>query len=486
MTDTQSSTTLAEERAVRNADHGVWKRLYHGETQADIVGRWKTWFALSGALLLIGVLALATRGLNLGIDFTGGTVWELEAGDATVAEVTEAMTALGYQDPQVQEVTQTRDGSDVRLLRVEAEAAAGPSAATTAALDDLRADLGALRADVPGDAQAAVDVVINTLSGVEGPFRTDVPEPLAALSSEVDGLTAALADAADDDARLLAVESASDRLRDQAEQLVALEATERARLNQDVTAELSRLTGTPEEEISIDRVGPSWGQQISEKARNALVVFLIAIAIFITIRFELKMAVATLVALFHDLLLVVGLYALFGFAVTPATVIALLTMLGFSIYDGIVVFDRIDENTKLLSGSRARMTYTEMANLSLNQVLMRSLNTSITTLLPIGSVLVIGAVILGATTLQEYGIALFLGLLVGAYSSLFIATPLLALLKEREPTYREIRERLSRSGRTAPATAGSDDDAAQAPVAGAIDNPLAPGSLPRPRRTRKR
>jgi preprotein translocase subunit SecF len=157
------------------------------------------------------------------------------------------------------------------------------------------------------------------------------------------------------------------------------------------------------------------------------------------------MAMATLAALIHDLLIVVGIYAVFQFPVTPATVIALLTILGFSIYDGIVVFDRVDENTKLL-GRKSRMTYSDMANLSLNQVLMRSLNTSITALLPIASVLVLGSFVLGATTLEEFGLALFLGLLSGAYSSIFIATPLLAILKEREPRYRELRERLAARG----------------------------------------
>jgi preprotein translocase subunit SecF len=154
------------------------------------------------------------------------------------------------------------------------------------------------------------------------------------------------------------------------------------------------------------------------------------------------MAMATLAALVHDLLIVVGIYAIFQFPVTPATVIALLTILGFSIYDGIVVFDRVDENTKLL-GRKSKMTYSEMANLSLNQVLMRSLNTSITALLPIATVLVLGSFVLGATTLEEFGLALFLGLLSGAYSSIFIATPLLAILKEREPRYRELRARLA-------------------------------------------
>jgi preprotein translocase subunit SecF len=467
------STTLADERPIQDPGHGVLKRLYHGETRADIVGRWKLWFALSGVVILIGVVGLVARGLNLGIDFTGGTVWELQAGDAEVTEVTDAMAELGYNDVQVQEITQSSGGSDERFLRVEAESTADPAAETTEALDAVRADIRRARADAPAASQATLDVVRDALAGVEGPFREAVPQPLTALQAEVDDLAKTLGEAEDDAAKALLYESSTERMLASVDELEAMETAERTRLSQDVTAELSRLTGTPEEDIAVDTVGPSWGEQISEKARNALVVFLLAISIFITIRFEWKMAIATIVALFHDLLVVVGLYALFAFPVTPATVIALLTMLGFSIYDGIVVFDRVDENTHHVTGSKPRMTYSEMANLSLNQVLMRSLNTSITTLLPIASVLVIGAMILGASTLEEYGLALFLGLMSGAYSSLFIATPLLALLKEREPQYREVRESLAakRQGNRA---SGNPVDKG--------DNPLAPGSAPRPRK----
>lgn len=475
-TPDQSGTTVEQERPTTNTDYGVLRRLYHGETRADIVGNWKRWFAGSAAVILIGVAALFTNGLNLGIDFTGGTVWELEAGDAEVAEVAEAMVALGYKDAQVQEVTQTSDGAQTRFLRVEGAAAADPDAETVAKLAKVRASLRKAAKGAEADDASLVDSVTDSLSGIKGPFEVPVPEPLAALQSEVDGLAAALKEAADESAAALVYQSSTDRMHTLVSELEELENAERTRVSRDVTAELSRLSGTPEELITIDTVGPSWGKQISEKASNALVVFLIAITIFITIRFEVKMAIATLIALFHDLIVVVGMYALFDFPVTPATVIALLTMLGFSIYDGIVVFDRVDENTKLIEGSKAKMTYSEMANLSLNQVLMRSLNTSITTLLPIASVLVIGAVILGASTLEEYGLALFLGLLSGAYSSLFIATPTLALLKEREPRWRELKETLLEKRRLG----GTSD------LVTAAANPAAPGSAPRPRKGSKR
>ena len=205
--------------------------------------------------------------------------------------------------------------------------------------------------------------------------------------------------------------------------------------------ELAEITGSDIEDVSLNAVGPSWGEEISRKALRALVVFLVLITIYITLRFELRMAIPTLVALIHDVLITVGVYSIVGFEVTPATVIAVLTILGFSIYDGIVVFDKVDENTKLV-GTTHGLTYSDMIDLSLNQVLMRSLNTSITALLPVASLLILGSFILGATTLQEFALALLIGLFAGAYSSIFIASPLLAVLKEREPRYRDIRRRL--------------------------------------------
>lgn len=424
--------------------HGVFKRLYHGENRANIVGRWKLWFGLSAIFLLLGAATLFTKGLNLGIDFTGGTIWKVDAGQAQVDEVRDAMADLGYSDAQVQEVTQVSGGEDVRQINVQAEASASPSAATTDALDQVREDLAALSDDVPPEAEASYDLVTGNLAELDGPFEQDVPPDLAALQTSVDEYPATMADTPEAD-QITVATSIFEGMEARVETLNALAASERSRLSQDVTRTLSELTGTPAAQITVDTVGPSWGKQISEKARNALVVFLLAIALFITIRFEAKMALATVVALFHDLLMVIGLYALFGFAVTPGTVVALLTMLGFSIYDGIVVFDRVDENTKLL-GRKGTVTYSEMANISLNQVLMRSLNTSITTMLPILSVLLIGSFVLGATTLEEFGLALFLGLISGAYSSIFIATPLLALLKEREPQYRELRQQIEERG----------------------------------------
>jgi preprotein translocase subunit SecF len=257
-----------------------------------------------------------------------------------------------------------------------------------------------------------------------------------------------------------------------------------------VTDALVDLTGVDAEDgVSVESVGASWGEDISRKAIRALVFFLVAITLYITFRFELKMAIPTLAALFHDILVTVGVYSIFGFEVTPATVIAILTILGYSIYDGIVVFDKIDENTRMVS-SAGGTTYSEMVNTSLNQVLMRSLNTSITALLPVASLLIVGSAILGAVTLQEFALALLVGLFASAYSSVFIASPLLAVLKERERRYRDIRARIeARGGGTTRAATSARVATVSAPSGGGDDvpAPIADRVIPpRPRKRTKR
>jgi preprotein translocase subunit SecF len=214
--------------------------------------------------------------------------------------------------------------------------------------------------------------------------------------------------------------------------------------------------------VSVNEVGPSWGNEISRKAERALVLFMIAITVYISFRFEWKMALAAMAAMVHDILVTVGVYSVSRFPVTPATVIAFLTILGYSLYDTIVVFDKVEENTRGLAAS-GRLTYGDTVNLSMNQVLMRSLNTSLVAILPILSILVVGAWILGATPLEDFGLALFIGLLTGAYSSIFVASPILALLKEREPRYATIRARLVARG------AGSALLTPAAAAAGAVD-----------------
>jgi preprotein translocase subunit SecF len=345
-----SDKTAAPDAA--SADHGsgdgaaapkakrrsIWTRLYHGETNFDFVGRRKLWFTLSLVAVLIGLGSLLIRGLNLGIDFEGGVVWEVPAGDASVADARDAIDQFGLGNATIQEL-QSDEGTE---LRIEAE-------------------------------------------------------PVSADTSD------------------------------------------------QVTDALAQVTGSSADDVSLTSVGPSWGREISDKAIRALIVFLVLVTIYIALRFELKMAIPTLVALIHDVLITIGVYALTQLEVTPATVIAVLTILGYSIYDGIVVFDKVDENTRLVS-STGGLSYGGMVNVSLNQALMRSLNTTITALLPVASLLVVGSWIMGAVVLQEFAIALLIGLFSGAYSSLFIASPLLAWLKEREPRYRDIKRRIDARG----------------------------------------
>jgi preprotein translocase subunit SecF len=212
-----------------------------------------------------------------------------------------------------------------------------------------------------------------------------------------------------------------------------------------VTDAIAKATHTTPQQVSINDVGPSWGKAVTSKARTALIVFFILITVYISFRFEWKMAVAAIVAVIHDILITVGVYSITRFEVTPATVVAFLTILGYSLYDTIVVFDRIEENTRGLSAS-GRMTYSDTVNLSMNQVLMRSLNTSFVAILPVASILAIGVYVLGATALEDFALALLVGLITGAYSSIFIASPVLVMLKEREPRYAAIRQRLATKG----------------------------------------
>ena len=209
-----------------------------------------------------------------------------------------------------------------------------------------------------------------------------------------------------------------------------------------VTDDLATLAHVPTRDVNAELIGPSWGSSISKKAIEAVVVFLVLIAIAISLYFEAKMAIGALVALVHDILVTVGIYALSGFQVSPDTVIAFLTVMGYSLYDTIVVFDKVKENTRGLASTN-RYTYTDVVNLSMNQVLARSVNTSFVAIMPVFCILVIGSWILGASALNDFGLALFIGLMSGAYSSIFIASPILAILKEREPRYVEIRRRLA-------------------------------------------
>jgi preprotein translocase subunit SecF len=317
----------------------IWTRLYHGETNIDFVGRRKLWFTISLIAVAISLVSLATRGLELGIDFKGGAVWEVPSGGASVADARNALDKFGL-------------GNDATIQEVSSDA--GPR-----------------------------------------------------LRIETD--------------------SVSEKTADQ------------------VTRSLAKMAGTSPSSVDRDEVGPSWGKEISKKAVRALIVFLILVTIYIAFRFEMKMAIPTLVALVHDVIITVGVYSITRLEVTPATVIAVLTILGYSIYDGIVVFDKVDENTRLVS-STGGLSYGGMVNVSLNQTLMRSLNTTMTALLPVLSLLIVGSWIMGASVLEEFALALLIGLFSGAYSSIFIASPLLVVLKEREPRYRDLRRRIEARG----------------------------------------
>jgi preprotein translocase subunit SecF len=235
-----------------------------------------------------------------------------------------------------------------------------------------------------------------------------------------------------------------------------------------VQSELAKELGVSQSKISVNFVGASWGSQISQKALQALIAFLIVIVIYLSIAFEWRMAVAALIALAHDIVITIGIYALAGFPVSPATVIGLLTILGYSLYDTVVVFDKVRENTAGLLGS-ARSTYSQAANLALNQTLVRSINTSVIALLPVAAILFIGGGLLGAGELNDLALVLFVGMLSGTYSSIFIATPVLADLKERDPQYKALARRVAQraSGTRAARRAGAKTPRAAVAGAGA-------------------
>lgn len=314
--------------------------LLVGESHLDVVGRARTWAVTSAVLLLLCVAAVVVRGLDFGIDFTGGTAYVVSqtSQDFTVEELRGALEAAGAAENTVQ-VTSGEGG---------------PGALVTTP-------------------------VIGAIGG---------PEQAA------------------------------------------------------VSAAIEDVTGAGPDDVDVSAVGPRWGAQVSRQALQGLVVFLVLVVAYLSVRFEWRMAVAALAAMTHDVAVTIGIYALVGFEVTPSSVIALLTILGYSLYDTVIVFDRVREETAGLT-SVATRTYGEIANDALNHVLLRSLSTSMTALLPVGSLLFIGATLLGADTLRDLALALFVGMAVGTYSSIFVATPLLVAMKEREPRYAELSERIS-------------------------------------------
>lgn len=298
------------------------KRLSRGETNFDFVGKRRLWFQISAFLILISVGFVGFRGLNLGIEFRGGTT--INSPNATGATIEE-----------------------LRLLTDEA--------------------------------------------GVEG----------AVIQLVNDGQAVRL-------------------------QTPALEPEVERELIDDVAA----LTGTERSEISIDSIGPSFGALILRQSLVALAVFLVAVALFMSWRLEWKMAGSGLAALVHDIIITVGVYSITWFEVTPATVIALLTILGYSLYDTVVVFDKVSE---LADEAGPKEDYGDIVNRAMNLVLGRSLNTSLSSLLPVGSILFVGSLVFGASSLRDFALALFVGLAASTYSSIFVAAPLLAAWKKGDP-----------------------------------------------------
>ncbi|GAA3238031.1 protein translocase subunit SecF [Nonomuraea helvata] len=315
---------------------GLARRLYRGEIDVDFVGKWRLWYSLSGFLLVVSLAGLLINGLNLGVEFKGGTVFSFKAQTATIEQVREEFLAEGVHQPIVQ--TTGTDGG----WRV-----------TTETLQE------------------------GTLAQVQSAIAKDFNVPAGQISSQ--------------------------------------------------------------------SIGASWGGEVSQKAWIGLGVFMLAIILYLSMAFEPKMALAAIVALVHDLVITAGIYAWSGFEVTPATLLGFLTILGYSLYDAVVVFDMIKEVTAKL-GHTSKMTYSMAANNALNHTLIRSLNTSLVAILPVAAILFIGTTLLGAGVLKDLSLALFVGMIVGTYSSLCVATPLLVTLKEREPKYQAIAKRLASTG----------------------------------------
>ncbi|GAA0983400.1 Protein translocase subunit SecF [Nocardioides aquaticus] len=320
--------------------------LYTGRRSYDFVGRKWLWYTVSAVLLAIAISGLLVRGLNLGIEFTGGAQYtvSLPAADAT-------------QDTA----------------------------------DDLR----------------------------EAVAGTGIPEASSPIVTT----------------------SGDQAVQVQTETLTDEESAE-------VVQVILDTTGTNPADISQEEIGPSWGAEIAERALLGIGVFLVLVALMIWAYFrEWKMSVAALVALIHDVVITIGIYAIVGFEVTPASVTGLLTILGFSLYDTVVVFDKVRENTRNLPA--LKMSYSQGANLAVNQTVVRSVNTSIVALLPVGAILYIGAVQLGAGALKDLSLSLFIGMAVGAYSSIFIATPLAVQLKRNEPDIVQAEQRAKARARAA-------------------------------------
>jgi preprotein translocase subunit SecF len=366
--------------------HGPIARLYRGETRFDFVGKRRIWFAVSTLIIVLGIVSIVLRGgLNLGIEFKGGTAWTIAAPGITQTQAVDAMKGTGVIDPTVQ------------LL-------GSGSKQTLTVQSDLNKLSQANQSQVSTNVQDAMLRLTGHHSGSSSQGTTTTSTSAATTTTKAGAATSS-------------------------------------------ASTTTTTTTVPADKVSVTTVGPTWGSSITNDAIKALIIFFIVVGIYISIRFEPKMALAAFIAMIHDVLVAIGIYSIFNFQVTPDTVVAILTILGYSLYDTVVVFDRVRDNTRGI-GTSGRLTYPQLINLSMNQTLARSINTSAVAILPVLAVLLIGAQFLGASTLQSYGLALFVGLLSGAYSSIFIASPVLSMMKEREPRWVDIANRLAKRGDT--------------------------------------
>jgi preprotein translocase subunit SecF len=442
--------TVAAPRAPATDDiPGVTRRhrlsdLYHERTNFQFIKHSKRWLIVSTTLIVLSLVLWGVRGLNFGIDFRGGTQWsvEMQGGKhASVAEVRDLLSKAGFGQATVSVLTPPSGGA--QTVRVEARVVDDP----TVVVQNALARYGGV---------SASDVQVP--SGTGGDFTFTAKK---GFTPTVDGVKAALAGS-----RLTNPE-----VKVNGQNVTVSVATLPQSQLQSVASALSKYAGTKSlDDVSVTTVGPTWGHEVSQKAFKALIIFFFILAAYLSLRFEWKMAVTAIIAVIHDIIFTIGVYALFQFQVTPATVTAFLTILGFSLYDTVVVYDKVVEFERTLTAT-GRSTYSEMVNRALNSVLMRSLSTSLVALLPVLSLLIVGSGIMGATALEDFALALAAGLFIGSYSSIFVAAPLLAWWKEREPKYRALAERRRRVA-AAPAVATA---AAVASVGGPSMAPDAPG-----------
>ena len=361
----------------------VFRRLYRGETRFNFIGTRRRWYLASLIIIAVCVLSFALRGFNWGIEFKGGSQFQIQA-----------------------------KGTSISAKQAE-------SAFRSAGL-------------TPADAARVVG---------SGNTRQIVVKTKNVTPAE---------------------QSA-------------------------VKAKVAQNLQIPQSVINVQSVSSSWGHEITVKAVEGLIVFLIVVSIYLSIRFQWRMAVGAFIALVHDLLVAAGVYSLVGFEVTPSTVVGLLTILGFSLYDTVVVYDKVAENSKDITAG-SRMTFSDAANLAVNQTLMRSINTSLIALLPVAGLLFVGAGVLGVGTIKDLALILFVGLASGAYSSLFLATPIVCDLTERQPAYQALTKRVVAKRASEAAKLPTGEPALAGPTAPRRTSGPAPAPRPgaRPQRTRRR